>query len=188
MKRRIASLIAMAALVSGLLVTPLALGASSSATSTGLMTPVTGTAKNAKHQTVNFTGKFKIKHFVSRHGHLRAQGTITGTLKNAVTGHMRHVSQAVSIPVVAAGDPAARSSAAAATSCDILHLTLGPLNLNLLGLVVHLDRVVLDITAVTGPGNLLGNLLCAITGILDGGLPMPLVAQILNTILAILSL
>jgi hypothetical protein len=44
-------------------------------------------------------------------------------------------------------------------TCDILHLTLGPLDLNLLGLMVHLDRVVLDITAQSGPGQLLGNLL-----------------------------
>jgi hypothetical protein len=54
------------------------------------------------------------------------------------------------------------------TSCPILHLDLGPLDLNLLGLTVHLNEVVLDITAVPGPGNLLGNLLCAIAGLLDG--------------------
>lgn len=54
------------------------------------------------------------------------------------------------------------------TTCPILHLDLGPLNLNLLGLTVHLDEVVLDIVAVPGPGNLLGNLLCAIAGLLDG--------------------
>ena len=53
-------------------------------------------------------------------------------------------------------------------NCPILHLELGPLDLDLLGLQVHLDRVVLDITAVPGPGNLLGNLLCAVAGLLDG--------------------
>jgi hypothetical protein len=31
-----------------------------------------------------------------------------------------------------------------------------------------LNQVVLDITAIPGPGNLLGNLLCAIAGLLDG--------------------
>ena len=46
-------------------------------------------------------------------------------------------------------------------SCQILDLRLGPLDLNLLGLVVHLDMVHLNITAEPGPGNLLGNLLCA---------------------------
>jgi hypothetical protein len=54
------------------------------------------------------------------------------------------------------------------TSCPILHLDLGPLDLNLLGLHVHLNEVILDVTAEPGPGNLLGNLLCAIAGLLDG--------------------
>ena len=48
-----------------------------------------------------------------------------------------------------------------------MRLVLGPLDLNLLGLRIQLSRVVLNITAEPGPGNLLGNLLCAITGLLD---------------------
>jgi len=54
-----------------------------------------------------------------------------------------------------------------AGSCQILDLTLGPLDLDLLGLVVHLDVVHLNITAQRGPGNLLGNLLCGLVGILN---------------------
>ena len=69
-------------------------------------------------------------------------------------------------------------SAKAMTSCDILHLVLGPLDLDLLGLQVHLSKVILDIVAVTGAGNLLGNLLCAITGLLDGGPLAGLLAQL----------
>jgi len=61
------------------------------------------------------------------------------------------------------------STQALAATCNILNLDLGPLDLNLLGLVVHLDEVVLDITAVSGTGQLLGNLLCAVAGLLDGG-------------------
>jgi hypothetical protein len=53
-------------------------------------------------------------------------------------------------------------------SCDILTLVLGPLHLDLLGLVVDLNQVVLTITGDTGAGNLLGNLLCAVAGLLDG--------------------
>jgi len=54
-------------------------------------------------------------------------------------------------------------------TCAILHLELGPLNLTLLGLNVVLDNcangaVTVDITAVTGQGNLLGNLLCELLG------------------------
>jgi len=56
--------------------------------------------------------------------------------------------------------------------CPILHLDLGPLNLHLLGLNVHLNRVILDITATSGPGNLLGNLLCSVANLLNGS-PLP---------------
>ena len=47
---------------------------------------------------------------------------------------------------------------ALADECPVLHLVLGPLHLNLLGLVVDLNKVVLDLTAV--PGTLLGNIFC----------------------------
>ena len=57
-------------------------------------------------------------------------------------------------------------------ACDILNLDLGPLNLDLLGLVIDLSAISLDITAVPGPGNLLGNLLCAVAGLLDGPNPI----------------
>jgi len=63
----------------------------------------------------------------------------------------------------------ADATAAAASSCPVLHLLLGPLNLNLLGLNISLNQVVLDITAIPGPGNLLGNLLCDIAGLLNPG-------------------
>jgi hypothetical protein len=51
--------------------------------------------------------------------------------------------------------------------CDILFLDLTDVELDLLGLVIELD-LVLDIYAVPGAGNLLGNLLCAVAGLLDG--------------------
>jgi hypothetical protein len=67
-----------------------------------------------------------------------------------------------------------------------LHLELGPLDLNLLGLMVHLNKVVLDITAQSGPGNLLGNLLCAVAHLLDSNAAGTALANLLNQILAIL--
>jgi hypothetical protein len=79
-----------------------------------------------------------------------------------------------------------RVPAAAAGSCDVLNLVLGPLDLNLLGLKVHLDKVVLDVTAVPGAGNLLGNLLCAVAGLLDGTGVLGQVASLLQQILALL--
>ena len=73
-----------------------------------------------------------------------------------------------SAPAKAAPGPAAAAAAAAAgNACSILSLDLGPINLNLLGLVVRTNQIQLRIDAVQGPGNLLGNLLCAITGLLN---------------------
>ena len=78
--------------------------------------------------------------------------TISGTFKDATTGTTTNFSA----PLLDASG-----------SCQILHLEIGPVDLNLLGLVVHLDRVVLDITAQSGSGNLLGNLLCTVARLLD---------------------
>jgi len=60
---------------------------------------------------------------------------------------------------------------------------LGPLDLNLLGLVVHLDRVVLDITAQTGSSALLGNLLCSVLGVLNPASSLSQLLDLLNNIL-----
>jgi hypothetical protein len=73
-------------------------------------------------------------------------------------------------------------------TCQILHLDRGPLDLDLLGLQVHLNEVVLDITAQQAPGNLLGNLLCAVAHLLDNtGSPTTGLAALLNRILGILN-
>jgi hypothetical protein len=72
-------------------------------------------------------------------------------------------------------------------SCDILFLDLGPLHLDLLGLTVDLSQITLDINAVPGPGNLLGNLLCAITHLLDntGGATSG-ISNLLNQVFSLL--
>jgi hypothetical protein len=65
-----------------------------------------------------------------------------------------------------------RPAASHGRTTNILHLSLGPVDLNLLGLNVHLDNcsngpVTLDISAQRGPGNLLGNLLSGLAHSLD---------------------
>jgi hypothetical protein len=54
-----------------------------------------------------------------------------------------------------------RPVAAQQATCPVLDLVLGPLDLNLLGLVVQLNRVHLTITAIPG-GGVLGNLFCGL--------------------------
>ena len=123
--------------------------------STAVAVPVTGTYTDALGGTGTFVGTYTINRAAKSGGDLAAVGTVTGTLTNSVGATQNVSNQAVTVPLQATG------------TCDVLHLTLGPLDLNLLGLVVHLDQVVLDITAEQGPGNLLGNLLCAVAGLLD---------------------
>jgi hypothetical protein len=43
------------------------------------------------------------------------------------------------------------------------------------------DPIVVDIRAEPGPGNLLGNLLCAVAGLLDGG-PFAAIDRLLDQI------
>jgi hypothetical protein len=49
-------------------------------------------------------------------------------------------------------------------TCDVLNLVLGPLDLNLLGLEIHLNQVVLDIVA-NPAGGLLGSVLAILCGL-----------------------
>ena len=65
----------------------------------------------------------------------------------------------------------------------MLNLVLGPLDLNVLGLQVHLNQVVLNIIAQTGASQLLGNLLCAVAGLLDPGGPLSGLLGQLSTLL-----
>lgn len=70
--------------------------------------------------------------------------------------------------------------------CDILLLELGPIDLDLLGLVVNISPIEINIDAVSGPGNLLGNLLCAVVGLLDQGGPLSGLLGLLRNINRIL--
>jgi len=100
---------------------------------------------------------------VNQAGNLVLSGTFTDTLGN-VTNFSTTILQATG-------------------TCQILDLTLGPLDLNLLGLMVHLDRVHLNITAQSGPGNLLGNLLCGVAHLLDSNASANGLAAVLNNLL-----
>src|SRR5689334_20449027 len=118
-----------------------------------LVVPISGTVNGVPG---TLTGSLAISRFAQQNGQLVAIGTLTATVHDATGAIVNTIVQQVAVPV-----------AQATGSCSILHLELGPLDLNLLGLVIHLDRIVLDITAQSGPGNLLGNLLCSIAGLLD---------------------
>lgn len=171
--------IAMAAL-GALLVAPAQAKDKDSASA--LTVPVAGTTAGGD----TFAGTFTLMKFATDgSGKLVAVGTVAGTVTDASGKVVGTGLQTVAIPaaVNAAGAQAAAVPAQITASCSILHLDLGPLTLNLLGLQVNLNRVVLDITAIPGAGNLLGNLLCSVANLLND--PTGL-AQLLNQILGIL--
>jgi hypothetical protein len=114
--------------------------------------PVTGTATGG-----TFAGAYTITQFKTVNGALYAVGTLTGTVTDS-TGTV--VNTLTNVPVTI-------PASAAGGSCSILDLTLGPLHLDLLGLVVDLNQVHLTITAQQGSGNLLGNLLCDVANLLN---------------------
>jgi hypothetical protein len=130
--------------------------------------PVFGTAGTSA-----FTGNLSITELTLGNGGLLATGKVTGFLNR------QRISQSFTgIPVALFAEGANASSSAEHITpqqlspdepfvCDILFLDLAPLSLNLLGLQLDLAEVVLDLDALSGPGNLVGNLLCAVTGLLD---------------------
>jgi len=170
MKRRLTLLATIASLVAALSVLVVAAPATAAppAATLGNLTGTTAAGGT-------FTGSLTNTRFVNQNGVVTLVGNLTGTLTSAAGAVVGSVTnQAISVPV---------TGAAATGSCSILDLTLGPLHLDLLGLVVDLNQVHLTITGQTGNGQLLGNLLCSLANALNGnggGL-----ANILNRLLGL---
>ena len=153
-----------------------------------LVSRITGETKSGR----SVTGSFVPLKFIKRDGKIVVRGLVQGVVHKA-DGSTRTFGVVRTLRVKSInGTPATTSGRvlAAAPACDVLRLVLGPLDLDLLGLQVHLDKVVLNIVAQSGAGQLLGNLLCAVAGLLDGGLGGLLgrITNLLNRILAQLGL
>jgi hypothetical protein len=103
---------------------------------------------------------------------LRIEGKLVGT----ATRTDGAVNRAISKRFIRTAELTSAANAAEVTTqqreCQILFLDIQPIFLDLLGLQISLSRVTLDITAVEGAGNLLGNLLCGLVSILDPEEPL----------------
>ena len=110
---------------------------------------------------------------------LRASGSITYVNPNN--------GQEVTQPFVNAPATLTESGAPTSPVCQILNLDIGRIFLNLLGLEVDIAPISIDIRGRTGPGNLLGNLLCALAGLLDPPGPLAAILQLIDRINAILA-
>ena len=173
MRLRLPLLAALAALVAASAVAAGTVSAAPPPTSQSLSVPISSSQSGGL-----LSGVFTVTGFaVNSAGQLVATGTYSGSA--LVGGVMQTVTNTPATSPV--------DSASASGGCTILDLTLGPLHLDLLGLVVDLNQVHLTITAQPGPGNLLGNLLCSVAHLLDssGSNPNVLqqIANLLNQIL-----
>lgn len=130
-----------------------------------------------------FTGKMTVHGFYQEAGQIWAAGIVTGTLNG------NPIVTAARSPVTGGGSGSGSDGGVIQQlECDILFLQLGPIHLDLLGLVVDVNQITIEIDAERGPGNLLGNLLCALVGLFDGlGGGGGLLTQILNQIVALLN-
>jgi hypothetical protein len=159
-----------------LVLEPLVAGAAPEpAVAAAVSLPVTGSFTDGAG-VGKFIGTFTLDKFDVVDGKLVAIGKLTGTLTNALGAIIGTIVDLV-LSLLVTGHQG---------TCDILHLELGPIDLDLLGLMVHLDKIVLDITAQSGPGNLVGNLLCAVAHLLDGHAGLHAIAALLNAILGAL--
>jgi hypothetical protein len=143
-------------------------------------------------------GTFKGKVSITKFGYDQAtglwvSGKLIGTATTADGVVHKDISQSFSQvhATLTPGASAASTTGASAFavtqqgSCSILDLDIGAIHLDLLGLVVDLAPIHLDITAVSGAGNLLGNLLCAVAGLLD---PNGFLTDLIGTLTQLLDL
>jgi hypothetical protein len=148
----------------------------------GLTVAVNGRAKNGP----TVTGTFKIREFVKTGDPTNPIGAV-GTLMLTTKDGRTAVTEAT-MPVKLGTSPApAGGVSSLQLVCEILELTLGPLDLNLLGLEIHLDTVHLTIDA-NPAGGLLGDLLCAIANLLNLGDILGVLDQLLGLLNQLLDL
>ncbi len=163
-----------AAIATGMTIAPAASAADGTTTSSFTDIPVTGSIPSIEG---TFTGTVDIESLALQDGKLVANEALTGKLLDSGGDAVETVADQPITQTVTTEDSG---------GCQILDLTLGALDLNVLGLVVHLDPINLEITGETGSGNLLGSLLCMVADLLNGssstGLLQPLI-DLLNQIL-----
>jgi hypothetical protein len=131
-----------------------------------LQLPITGTIAGGG----TFAGTLSVLKFAVHDGQVAAIGMVRGTATSAAgiplgTALVGPITLPVQVgPGVTTMTSAAAPVAAQAT-CQVLHLDLGAVNLNVLGLVVTTQPITLDISGDTA--GVLGNLVCTVLDTLN---------------------
>jgi hypothetical protein len=120
---------------------------STASTARLISVPVTGSGGGG-----TFAGTFRLQQFAPNQGQIVANGLISGMM-TAANGTTTSVAQTVSVPVQAP-----------TPSCQLVHLDLGPLNLNVLAVQVSVNPIAVDIAPQLG-STALNSLLCSTAGV-----------------------
>ena len=108
-------------------------------------------------------------------------GTVNATVKTALGSTVVPIDVELERPAAAAST--ADGVVAQATTVPILHLTINPIHLNVLGLHVDTSKICLNIDADPN-GGLLGSLLAGLSGLLNGpNLNLGAITNVINQIL-----
>ncbi len=175
MKQKLGMLSMIALLLSAVILAPMSAQAAPKTNPVTFPVPDTAATVNGVAATLT-NATATITNFAVQNGQVVANGTLSGTLVDSlgtVLGTLTNV-------------PFTAPIAASQSGCTILTLDLGPLHLFLLGLTIDLSAIHLNITALPGAG-LLGDLLCAVDNLLNGGGNLNALSQLLNNVLRILS-
>ena len=136
----------------------------------------------------SFAGTLSIKKFAARDGQVVAVGMLSGSLTNALGAPAgTALVGPIVLPVQVGPGAAARTAAAAGAvipqqTCDVLHLEVQPITLDVLGLQVTTLPVGIDIVA--DPAGVLGHLICTILETLHNVIGL---VDLLNALLGLLT-
>lgn len=142
-----------------------------------LQLPVTSAAGN-------FSGTFTVNRFEVRNNAVVAVGVVRGSIPGAGSAFVGEVAAPVTVGTASA--PAAASGAAAApqaaATCQVLHLDIGAVNLNVQGLIVATQPISIDLSGDSAAP--LGNLVCTIESTLNNVVGL---VGLLNQLLGVLT-
>lgn len=148
-----------------------------------LQLPITGTVAGGG----TFAGTLSLQKFVVRDGQVAAIGMVRGTVTSSAGAPLGTVLVGpLTLPVqVGPGAAMATTSAApvvAQATCQVLHLDIGAVNLNVLGLLVVTQPISLDISGDSA--GVLGHLVCTILDTLNSVVGL---VDLLNQLLGLLT-
>jgi hypothetical protein len=184
MNRRMAvSALTMGLMLSFAGTTPAGQGQNGQKDPASLQLPITGTVAGGG----TFAGTLSLQKFVVRDGQVAAVGIVRGTVTSAAGVPLgTALVGPLTLPVqVGPGPTVATTTAApvaAQATCQVLHLDIGAVNLNLLGLVVVTQPIGLDISGDSA--GVLGNLVCTVLDTLNSVVDL---VGLLNQILGLLT-